>query len=135
MGQPISKEMMEELKQRPEVGALSDQHIWLTDGRVVDPSEYVVHVWPIVYVMKFVRCVCGGRHQGLIGKHVPLKGVWKVWADGRQERNRTDQVPFCNGQGWTEEEVVHRVEIASVPGQDGGHARKLVEALGLNVID
>ena len=66
MGQPISKEMMETLKKRPDVAALSAQHIWLVDGRVLDPSEYLVHVWPIVYVMKFVSCVCGGGHQGLI---------------------------------------------------------------------
>ena len=110
MGQPIPEEMRRKILEKEEVWAVTEQHVWLKDGHIYDPSEFVVEQKEVTCILKLLRCGCTGAAHGA-GYHVWVKGIVKVYGTGNEVCE--NPVPsWCPCGVWQREEVVNRVDYA-----------------------
>lgn len=107
MGQPITPDLRAMLEAHRKVLYVTDEHVVLKDGRVVDPREFERAEFPgerclVVKVYKLLRCTCG-RHEA--GLHVLIPAVER-WSATGSLLDSTNQIALaCPGE-WTCEEFV-----------------------------
>lgn len=105
MGQPIPEHLRPKIKSKHDVREVTDQHIILRGGQVIDPGQYVVEKIPARIVLKLIECRCFfRRHQ--VGCHTIVPG--HVWVYGNGAELPAFYYPTdCRGQ-WIVEEVMKR---------------------------
>lgn len=111
MGQPIDEPMRRRITALPHVAEVTEQHIVLHSGTVLDPSEFVVNRTPMRFVCKLLQCGCWftNHHPGT---HVIVAGVIEEFADHQQKR-RFDWPRFCPKGRWTMEEALPLIRVKS----------------------
>src|SRR5438046_488268 len=105
MGQKITPERYELFRRHPDVFRVTEEHVILKDGRVMDPEDCFTTIMKPLVIIKLHDCCCEQHH--LPGTHLLVAGRPGMMKVGNsfigQNVGFTD---YCLYSVWITEEVI-----------------------------
>lgn len=105
MGQKLDQAAKRTLMAHPLVQCVTEEHVVLKDGKVLDPNEFPFTGTRTFLVKKLARCNCSQQHRA--GTHVIVEVYGGQTVLGNVViGNSTGLHPYCRAGEWTVEEVI-----------------------------
>lgn len=105
MGQPLSAAQQQALREHPEVFCVTPEHIYLKNGAVLDPSDFVIGSRRLFLIRKLLRCGCQPWQLHKPGRHVVIEVTVQRTILGNI-RTPIEHLHPCKQGEWTTEETL-----------------------------
>lgn len=115
MGQRLTEEKQEILRCHPDVLFVTNEHIVLRNGKVLDPSEFPLQAQQAIFIRKLATCACG-KHKAGLHEMVPVRRWVTILGTYIDDPYRSRMCPLGE---WTVEEVLVESQIRELFGSGG----------------